>query len=205
METLGGLTSGIFLAPAKDNAANRSESHASGPMPGSSKQIPSEENAPLLGDMISVENATNTLLRSIVGSGSTEWVFLNSVHGGLGLLTVCCNRFESQVIATGTGQISTGALISQFYNRPENSRSSSSDSQSSGITDYGAISKGGIGVAYKILKDGSDGNEGIAANILGSGIKLAGTALTWPFELFNLVRNSVGHDIGFQPCYWTDH
>lgn len=48
--------------------------------------------------------------------------------------------------------------------------------------EYGAISKGGIGIAYKILKDGSDGNEGVAANILGSGIKLAETALTWPFE-----------------------
>lgn len=97
-------------------------------------------------------------------------------------------------MTAATGPISPGALISQFYNRPETSRSSSNGSQSSGIKDYGAISKGGIGIAYKILEDGSDGNESVTANILGSGIKLAETALTWPFELFNLVRNSVGHD-----------
>ncbi|KAF8423266.1 multidrug and toxin extrusion protein 1 [Tirmania nivea] len=149
------------------------------PMPSSSKQIPGEENGPLL-DNLSVENVTKTLLRSI----------------GVALLSGFFFLFDSQV-TTATGSISTGALTSQFYNRPETSRSISSGSQSSWIKDYGAISERSIGIAYKILKDGSEGNEGVAVNILGSGIKLAETALTWPFELFNLVRNSAPLIVGF--------
>jgi len=117
----------------------------------------------LLGEPVS-GNVTNTLLRSGDSVGCVD--------------QLCYNSFESQVTTN---------------NRPETSRSNASYSQLSGIQDYGAISKRSIGVAYKIIEDRSGDNGDVAANMLRSGMKLAETSLTWPFELFNLVRNSVGH------------
>lgn len=100
------------------------------------------------------------------------------------------NSFESQ-LAASTGPLSAGAILSQCYNPNTNRPESSESSGSSVAQNYGALSKGGIGIAYKILKDGDAGNSGVAGNILGSGMKLAENALTWPFELLDLAKNSV--------------